>query len=706
MSLVANNQSDPAGSVFPARQGVLTFAAATLLGAFLVFQVQPVISKCVLPWFGGTPAVWTTCLLFFQVLLFGGYLYAHCLRRFLSPIGQGILHIGLLLIAAWSLPIEPSDQWKPLGTEDPTWALLTLLAAHVALPYFVLSSTGPLVQAWLSYENDDPGVYRLYALSNAGSLAALLSYPFVVEPLLSVSEQSTMWSAAFGLFVVIKVSLAVRVIRRRMSLRETSQDAPSDGQRSNSSSWTWTDGAVWVGLPALASVMLLVVTSHVCQDIAVIPFLWVLPLSLYLISFIISFDSPAWYRPKLVAAATAFAFGLVQLSHVLSPTWRVPVEAFAYLVVLLGVCLLCHGETARRQPATDRLTLYYAMMSAGGAIGGLLVAIVCPSIFHDYRELPIAMSISMGLVGVTFLAARSWWTVSCDWKRTPHAVKLAVPVVLLLIVASLTTEREDTIEQRRNFFGVLRVEQNDRRVKLVHGNTIHGIQIRGDDHATATSYYGTQSGVGKTLEVLQEEHDSLRVGIIGLGCGVLATYGRAADHFDMFEINPAVVAIAESHFTFLSDCPSSVQHHIGDGRLLLERMVDVEFDCLIVDAFSSDAIPAHLLTLEAMQLYRSRLRPNGVLAMHLSNNHLDLLPLAHRLVREAGLDSRHVDSQGHEATCTRDARWLIASQRDKAFWDHSQLNDAIRPDENTISKAPRWTDQHHNLASVLRLPSF
>ncbi|TWT89202.1 spermidine synthase [Neorhodopirellula pilleata] len=703
----------------------IVFAIATLLSAFLVFQIQPVISKCVLPWFGGTPAVWTTCLLFFQMLLFAGYLYAHCLRHFCTPIFQGVIHLSLLIAAAWSLPIQPGDAWKPVGTEDPTWTLLVLLAAHVALPYFVLSSTGPLVQAWLSYENNDESVYRLYALSNAGSLAALLSYPFLVEPWLSVGQQSLVWSLAFCAFVLVDGWIAVGLFRRYRSrldsisdvgtlsggdfqsaITETStesrrhdKEASSiDGEPERSTTAQWI---AWVALPAFASMMLLVITSHVCQDIAVIPFLWVVPLSLYLLTFIISFDSPNWYRPKMIATMTGVAFAMIGLAEFVPASIRMPVEAVSYLIILFGVCLLCHGETARCKPPARQLTLYYALISLGGAIGGLTIAILCPMLFNDYSELPIALLVSIGIVALSFLSARSWLATACDWRST-QTMACGVSVLILVVSGlTLTTRRADTVAQHRNFFGVLRVEKDDRRVQLVHGNTIHGVQLLGDRSATPTSYYGTQSGVGKVIQRMQSEQPSMRIGVVGLGCGVLAAYGRPSDAFDLFEINSAVVEIAESHFSFLNTCPSSIEHFLGDGRLLLEREADQKYDLLVLDAFSSDAIPAHLLTIEAMQLYRSKLKTDGVLAIHLSNNHLDLVPLTHRLSRMIELDSREIHSVGDEATCTRSARWVIASDRGDSFWAHRSLADAKIPNEKQLNRAPLWTDQHHNLASVL-----
>jgi phosphatidylserine synthase len=692
-------QPDVGASVTKNGDGSWTgFLAATLLGAFLIFQVQPVISKCVLPWFGGTPAVWTTCMLFFQVLLFGGYLYAHALRSWLPPALQGSVHLCLLIAATFMLPIQPSPDWKPIGTEEPTITLLWLLAAHVALPYFVLSSTGPLVQAWLSYATTNRSVYRLYALSNGGSLLALLSYPFFVEPYFTLDQQSQFWSLAFCGFVLTKGWLATTMITRSGS---RTQDQAVSAEDESARIPSIGDRLLWIGFPSLASMMLLVVTSHVCQDIAVIPFLWVIPLAIYLISFILSFDSPRHYRPKKIALVTAVALVASQSGDWFPVQWSLPIQAVSYLIVLGGVCWICHAETASRRPATRYLTLYYALISLGGAIGGMMIAVVCPLVFHDYRELPIGVAVSMALVAVTFLTTTSYQSMTSDRKLSPKLSVLVAGCVVTVAAAMTLSRREDTIDQRRNFFGVLRVELDSEQIRLVHGNTIHGVQLLGDRQDVATSYYGTQSGIGRAVMAMQSERPDMSIGVVGLGCGVLATYGRPSDHWDMYEINPDVISVAKESFTFLSKCPSVIEHHVGDGRLLLERNTQARYDLLVLDAFSSDSIPAHLLTLEAIRLYRNRLRDDGVLAIHVSNNHLNLVPLVHRLASRTGLHSRCVESGGDTQTATRPAKWVLLADARLSFWEHPQLSVAKIPDRTVIAKAPLWTDQHHNLASVL-----
>lgn len=678
------------------------FAATTLLGAFLVFQVQPVISKCVLPWFGGTPAVWTTCMLFFQLLLFAGYLYAHLLRTCFAPAAQGLIHLALLASAALLLPIEPSDAWKPTGSESPMAHLLWLLAVHVGLPYFVLSSTGPLIQAWLSYQDESDGVYRLYALSNAGSLVALLSYPFLVEPILSVSNQSVAWSLMFCLFVLVEGVIAIGLLRQ--SQRSPGQSAdhkhPAVPQ---ASTVPWSIRSAWIALPALASTMLLVVTNHVCQDIAVIPFLWVLPLSLYLISFIVCFDSPHWYRPKLIAGATLVAILTIQAKHVLPASIQLIAEASCYMMTLLGVCLLCHGEVARIKPQAAQLTLYYAMLSAGGAIGGIIVALVCPILLDTFLELPLILGIVTSLTCIVFFACQGWLQSQYDWSaihrlRFPAAALMIAPLATVMLAP-----QDETIASERNFFGVLAVLKNDNGIRLVHGSTIHGMQRLGDASSEPTTYYGRESGVGLAMAALQQSDPSLRVGVVGLGCGVLATYGRDTDRFDMIEINPAVIDIAQTHFTFLRDSRATIRTHLGDGRLVLERMDRAKFDLLVLDAFSSDAIPAHLLTREAVDLYRHRLAEGGILAVHVSNNHLDLVPLVHRLAHDAGLDSRVVRGAANKPLGIHPSIWMLLGDVDHPLWDDRLLETAHEATPGELAEAPLWTDQHHNLVSVLRL---
>jgi MFS family permease len=683
----------------------MPFALATLLGAFLVFQVQPIISKCVLPWFGGTPAVWTTCMLFFQVLLFGGYLYAHCLRTCFRLWQQTTIHFLLLIASLFTLPIEPSDAWKPSGETSPIVHLLWLLAAHVGLPYFMLSSTGPLMQAWLSTQLDGNRVYRLYALSNVGSLAALLSYPFLVEPILSVHAQSESWSWMFGMFVIVQAVAVYLLLSRSSQAREvmpSENETPHVREQHPVHRPSIRQKLSWVGLTALASTLLLTTTQHVCQDVAVIPFLWILPLSLYLVSFILCFDSPRLYHPKLYAALALFCLMLLPLSKVLPPSMALAIDLAASTGFLFLICILCHGEVARQKPSVAYLTHYYTLLSAGGAMGGLIVAVFCPMWLDTCSEQSVVITIGASLAVIILFAAQSWTGQVYDWQCAKNLRMVAMVLPLINIGASSRYSVPGVIESNRNFFGILRVEEIAGDRQLVHGTTIHGLQRKPPFERLPTTYYGFESGIGKLLHAHAER--PLHVCGVGLGCGVLASYGRENDQFEFVEINPAVARIAQQHFSFLKDSKATVCHHLGDGRLVLERLSDRQFDIIALDAFSSDSIPAHLLTREAFELYQSRLTADGAIAVHVSNKHLDLAPLVHRLASVTGMKSTLIKSPGSIERQTLPALWVIAMRPDNSLWKSDAFKTYSSPAPGTIQVAPLWTDQHHNLLSVFRVP--
>ncbi len=394
------------------RWWIAAFGLTILLSAFLLFQVQPVVSKRILPWFGGAPGVWTTCLLFFQTLLFGGYLYAHLLQRWLSPRHQVAVHLALVAVALAVLPVMPGVEWKPAPAPNPTWQILLLLSATVGIPYFVLSATSPLVQAWFSGAYPGRSPYRLYALSNAGSLAALLTYPFFFEPIFDLHSQSTMWSGAFVVYAVLcAVLLACVWNLRSFAGGFASYGADAENPAPSEARPGWLDRLRWLALPACASLMLLAATNHVCQDVAVVPFLWVMPLSLYLLSFIISFDHARWYVRPLWAAlavltlAGAAANDLAQLSRFPPP--RLVEELTLYLTAMFSACMVCHGELYRLKPAPRHLTEFYLYISAGGALGGVFVAIVAPLVFSTYLEWPIGVAATFVLsVGLLILPRR------------------------------------------------------------------------------------------------------------------------------------------------------------------------------------------------------------------------------------------------------------------------------------------------------------
>ncbi|MGI9518336.1 MAG: fused MFS/spermidine synthase [Pirellulaceae bacterium] len=675
---------------------VLPFALTILLGAFLVFQVQPVFSNSVLPWFGGTPAVWTTCMLFFQVVLFGGYLYAHVLSSRLQPKMQVIVHSILLLVALCTLPIEPDPAWKPAGGESPLLYLLCLLGINVGLPYFVLSSTGPLVQKWLSYRNPDDSVYRLFALSNIGSLAALLTYPFLFEPMLSLSNQSWFWSAGFAVYVVCQLVLLVGLWR--VTKPESSEQSPdSDAQAPAEPSRGQLQA--WLLLPAFASVMLLAVTNHVCQDVAVIPFLWVLPLSIYLLSFIISFDRPAWYRPKLFAAICLGMMLAWTAAEAINPRQWLPVEILYNMAILFLVCMLCHGEVARIKPHTRYLTKYFLYLSAGGAVGGLFVGLICPLVFNSFVEYSLGMFGTAVLAIIMLIAHRSWKDIDFNVDVVRRLRWAAVGVVLLATFMGANKHRRGLIATNRNFFGLVKVLEYQNGHGMVHGNTLHGSQFHKPNHRIATSYFGEPSGIARTLR-FKGQQGPIHVCTCGLGVGTMATYGRSGDRYEFIEINPVVEDFARDYFSFLEDSEADVTVHIGDGRLVLERSQD-KYDIVVMDSFSSDSVPAHLLTVEAMQLYANRIKPDGLIAVNVINRHLNISHQAHRLAHELGWHSREIRAEANPEHGMFQSQWVVISRDPQVFTDPI-FADAITPSAELIEATPAWTDQYHNLFSLLK----
>src|SRR5262245_42393626 len=588
---------------------MLVFALTIFVGAFLLFQIQPMIGKFILPWFGGGPGIWTTCMLFFQLLLLGGYAYAHFLSRHLAWRKQVVTHLALLAAAIALLPIIPSDYWKPHGGRDPRLQILLLLAASVGLPYFVLSATGPLMQQWFSGVRPGASPYRLYALSNAGSLLALLSYPFVFEICFSRRTQASLWAAGlvgFGgccCFCAFKVWKAAGSSGGAAGLRAGPEVAPVP----------WLSKALWLALPACASVLLLASTNKICQYVAVIPFLWVVPLAIYLLTFIICFDSPRWYRRAPYAVLLALALALICWSLFSADLLSLYLQLAAYCGGLFVCCMVCHGELYLLRPAPSQLTAFYLMIAAGGALGGLFVTAGAPFLFSDYLELHWGLL----LCAVLFLIA---------WMHNPQrgrfgtfglagrASGIAATVVLglVLLVHSRQSARS-IVERTRNFYGVLTLFREDpsrsglSSLRLAHGVITHGLQVSDPVLSRlTTSYYGESSGVGRAIAVGSGR--PRRIGIIGLGVGTLAAYARAGDSLRIYEINPEVERVARSRFSYLSNCAGRVEVTLGDARLSLDSEPGQSFDLLVVDAFSGDAIPMHLLTQEAFILYQRHLR--------------------------------------------------------------------------------------------------
>ena len=682
------------------RSAVLLFAVTIFSSAFLLFQVQPLISRFILPWFGGSPAVWSTCMLFFQVVLFAGYVYAHLTTQHLSPKVQALLHVVLLLAAATLLPIAPADSWKPDGSGHPTLQIVALLSVCVGLPYFLLSSTGPLLQRWFSLQAPGESPYRLYALSNIGSLLALISYPFVVEPAMSSPVQADVWSWGFRAFAVF---CAICALGQFKLVRVQAQPSTTGSSANETGPPTWADCVTWFGLAMVASVMLLATTNQVCLDVATVPFLWILPLTLYLMSFILCFDADRWYSRKwyvglLVVSLLAVIRILLDSSN-LSIVFQIGI----YLSALFFCCMVCHGELARQKPGPRYLTRFYLLLSAGGAGGGLFVGLLAPYVFPAYWEMHVGIIACLIATLVVFFRDRK----SVLYQGQPRPAWIAIGLWVSVLAWSLQSHARETVSSAlavsRNFYGVLRVEdetdgaKSEHRRGLFHGSILHGTQfLSKDKRHIPTTYYGTQSGVGLVMQQGRSSQPR-RIGVVGLGVGTLAAYGKADDTIRFYEINSEVVRLARGYFTFLSDTDAKTEMILGDARLSLEHEPPQNYDILVLDAFSGDAIPTHLLTREAGDLYARHLARDGILAVHISNLHFDLRPVVNGLAEHLEMDTVCIQSQENKSQGTQLCHWMLLSRK-----PIPESIVAAAGDVDVVNESVLWTDEWSNLLSVLR----
>ncbi|HEX4415629.1 MAG TPA: hypothetical protein VH107_18495 [Lacipirellulaceae bacterium] len=762
------------------------YAATIFISAFLLFQIEPMVSKAILPWFGGTPAVWTTCLLFFQTALFAGYAYAHVTNTNLSRPRQALVHVGLLVVALVLLRALPGPNWQPKGDEDPTLRILLMLALTIGLPYFVLSSTGPLLQAWFAHSFPGRSPYRLYALSNVGSLLALISYPFLFERFFDLPHQAMLWSIGFIVFAILCGFAALQL---RAALPADSADIASESTPVESTSAA-APGSLrylfWLILPAFASAVLMATTNHVSTDVAVVPLLWVVPLALYLLTFIIAFDRPAWYSRLPVAVITLFAIyasalaykegvgkidlyecgmtgmaaqslaetfhlgGFTAADKAISPQF--PVSFLARIVVnfiaMFGICFLCHGELARLKPTTRYLTAYYLMISAGGAIGGLAVSIIAPRVFDTMFEWNLCTFLAaLAAVGIVlyWLVSRSLpaaWELSpaerelpqSELQKTRRSQSRLVPRVLLALVlvpmafilldlsVYLFTPRKLVVFESRNFFGTLTIREKDRNsaakdaLELLNGTTIHGSQFKNPQrHGEPTSYYSPQSGIGRVLQFYSANRPpgGVRVGDVGLGTGTLAAYLNKGDFLTFYEINPAVIQMSTSGdwFTYVPDCRQRGAHcdiKLGDARLTLAREVDTphlpRYHVLVLDAFSGDAVPTHLLTAEAYDIYLPRLATEavdgaeGALVVHVSNRYLDLARVVRATAEKLQMPYVEIHSPGNAELLINGADWIVLTR-------NQALLDDLKP-AAYIPKDPKppvlWTDARSSLFEIIK----
>ncbi len=673
------------------------FAGTIFLGAFLLFLIEPLFAKLILPWFGGSAAVWATCLVFFQTALLLGYLYADATSRRLTPKRQSALHLSLLLLSLFWLPIAPQMFWRSHVTVDPTWRILGLLTFSIGLPFILLSATSPLLQSWYARRSPGHSPYHLFSLSNLASLIALLSFPFLIEPRLTSRQQSILWSSVYALFAIC-CSL-VAWLNRNHARPAPDANEPAEVTRENTPV-PFRTKLLWLSLSACGSMMLLAVTNHLSQNVAPVPLLWVVPLALYLLSFTLVFAKRRLYSPWLIARLLAVALGAAGYAiYDSSITHAIQISVPLFCCALFAVCLFCHGEIAQRKPAVEQLTSFYLLIALGGALGAVCVGLLAPHLLTGIYELPIVLLFA-ALLGVVVLWHEGW-SARIFWP----AVSIAMGAVLVLNIRST---REDTVAMTRNFYGALRIQEfTAGRIlpyrALLHGTIQHGAQyLSFPENRNPTTYYSRKSGVGLALQYCCD--GPKKVGVIGLGAGTLAAYGKPGDSFRFYEINPQVVAIANGWFTFLKQSPAKSEIILGDARLSLESETPQQFDVLAVDAFSGDAIPVHLLTKEAFAVYFRHLKPDGILAVHTSNTYLNLAPVVKLLADDADYATRLIASDEDVPRLISSADWVLVT-RNQEFLNKP---DTFAGSQN-IEVPPRlrlWTDDYNNLYEILRPVSY
>lgn len=693
------------------------FMVSIFLSAFLLFQIQPMIARTILPWFGGTSAVWSTAQMFFQVLLTGGYAYTNWLisksrRREIVHLVILCISLGLMLMLglAWKSPITPGASWKPVQSGFPVWAICKLLLISVGLPYFLISTNSPLMQAWFHRNFPDRTAYRLYALSNVGSLFGLVTYPVLVEPYLTLAWQGRIWSLMYFVYAVLAGYGAVKSLaRKKLSNAELTGPREDVGVKP-----TGRDYSLWIILAASASILLLATTSQITQEVAVIPFLWVLPLTIYLLSFILAFSGERWYSRQVYLIIFFIATLLVGWALGRADSLNIAVQIGIYSLGLFASCMVCHGELYRLRPHPEYLTRFYLMVSVGGALGGMFINFVAPFIFNGYWELPLGYT----LCWILFLVV-SFITVMAVQHRWVYITNSVMLISMVVVSGTRSFQRISAdlggdLFIQRNFYGVVRVRELDSgnpladRYAMVHGVTIHGYQFLSNQKSNIpTAYFGKTSGGG--LAILNDPKRGLgmRVGILGLGIGTLAAYGQSGDVYRFYEINPMVIDLADGtggYFSYVSTSQAQVEIVPGDARLSLENELETSgsqnFDILMLDAFSSDSIPMHLLDAEAFDLYMLHLRSDGILAVNISNRHLNLVPVVWSLADHLGL-SRVVISDPGTPPDSFPSLWMLMA-RDQSLLAVPGISSHAMPLNSYVSPVRLWTDDFSNLFKILK----
>jgi len=726
------------------------FASTLCVSAVLLFSVQPMVAKMLLPLQGGAPAVWTTCVVFYQATLLLGYLYAHATVRWLGLRRQTLLHLALLALPWVFLPVNVSDGWTPSPEEHPTLLLLLLLVTTVGLPFFVVASHTPLLQSWFSGTTHTAGrdPYFLYGASNLGSLLALVMYPIVIEPLVGVQVQREAWAIGYAVLSVLVLTCACAVwwrpaavaLRTDVPHHDDHHLQPSTRQRLR-----------WVGLSAVPSSLMLSVTTYTGAEVAAVPLLWVMPLAIYLASFVLTFARRpvVTHRAMIILLPVAVLPPVVSLvAHATGPAWLfIPL----HLLALFPAAMVCHGELARSRPIAQHLTQFYLWIAAGGTLGGLFNVLLAPVIFNGPTEYPLGlvlvcllrpsvdyrvihpsnwrldvvlplltalmatglawvashMNLPVGSIGhAAFVFGLPLVICATFW---PRSIRFGLGIAGLLVVSLVGIRISDRVLLvARDFFGSHRVvlSHDGHYRQLIHGTTLHGMQaVDRTRRQDPLAYYSRTGPAGDIFAAVAMDNHPQRVAVIGLGVGTLACYARANEHWTFYEIDPGIVQIATDrrHFSFLAECLPQYKLELGDARQTLSQVADAHYDLIVMDAFNSDAIPAHLITREAIQLYRRKLAPRGLVAFHISNRHLNLEPILASGAEEVGLvgvvryDRTLTDADRERGTLP--SHWVVLTAEPDALtlfqdndWDDLSGADRIRP----------WTDDFSNILTVLK----
>jgi hypothetical protein len=725
------------------------YAAAIFLSAALLFAVQPMFTKMVLPRLGGTPSVWSVAMVFFQAVLLAGYAYAHALTSYLPAKRAIIVHLAVMIAATLFLPLAIAPWWgRPPADATAAFWLLGLFTVSIGLPFFALSANGPLLQAWFA-RTDHPAAanpYFLYAASNIGSFLALLSYPFVMEPLTSLGQQRWGWAVLFVVLIALIGWCGWLMLRSPRRVETPAEQASSEPAP------TWANAARWIVLAAVPSALLISVTAHISTDIAAAPFMWVIPLALYLATFVIVFSTKPILRQEwMVAIEPMFIVGLVGVM-VLDIRQYMFAQLALNVATFFVITMVCHGELSRSRPAPQHLTAFYMWMSAGGVIGGIFAGLIAPNVFSWVIEYPALIVLAIlcrpGVIMPTdtrtrllWLAAAAvvavvafpglteryvtdektfYWTIGAMLvaaglvSREP--LPFAAVIAVVFIIGNAYKPDSEVRETMRSFFGVHKItETADGQYRVfLHGTTIHGAERLRDDAGEPItgpppmiSYYHVNSPMGVTVKAVRERVGGpIRVAVVGLGTGTFACFSQPGDSFKFYEIDASVEKLARdaSRFRYIKECAPDVPVVLGDARLTLAESPDT-YDLIVLDAFSSDAIPIHLMTREAMATYVSKLAPGGIVIMHVSNRHMELASVVAGIAHANGLISRFTNRAAREDE--DDAKYIFTSTVVISARREADFGALLEDADWTVIDPPAgqriWTDDYSNvIGAVLR----